>query len=53
MKSLLDVYAESAYKRGKVDIDMSVKQMYSYHHFEALMNGPLMNGGYNKANVSG
>lgn len=49
LKSAIEAYGQSTYARGKTDIDLSVKQMYSYHHWDALMDGPLMKGGYNKA----
>ncbi|KAJ5239817.1 hypothetical protein N7468_004436 [Penicillium chermesinum] len=48
LKSALDSYGQSTYERGKTDIDLSLKQMYSYHHWDTLMEGPLMKSGYKK-----
>ncbi|RHZ50660.1 uncharacterized protein CDV56_102959 [Aspergillus thermomutatus] len=42
----MDGYDESAYTRGKQDIDLSSEQMYAYHHWEEIMTSPLTTGGY-------
>jgi hypothetical protein len=39
----------SAFERGKADIDLSNDQMFAYHHWDSVMNGPLMKDGYRKA----
>lgn len=49
LKSNIDVYDESAFKRGKADIESSNDQMFAYHHWDVVMNGPLMKGGYMKS----
>ncbi|GFF41027.1 hypothetical protein IFM58399_06125 [Aspergillus lentulus] len=46
LKKEMDAYDESAYTRGKQDINLSVEQMYAYHHWEEIMTSPLMKGGY-------
>ncbi|GIC94655.1 uncharacterized protein Aud_001984 [Aspergillus udagawae] len=48
----MDGYDESAYTRGKRDIDLSAKQMYAYHHWEEIMTSPLMKGGYGTSSNS-
>ncbi|KAJ5528148.1 hypothetical protein N7513_012307 [Penicillium frequentans] len=45
LKCSIDVYDESAFKRGKADIELSNDQMFAYHHWDRVMNGPLMKGG--------
>ena len=49
LKCSIDVYDESAFKRGKADIELSNDQMFAYHHWDRVMNGPLMKGGYLKS----
>ncbi|GIJ92636.1 hypothetical protein Asppvi_001914 [Aspergillus pseudoviridinutans] len=46
LQTEIDAYDESAYTRGKRDIDLSAEQMYAYHHWEEIMTSPLMKGGY-------
>ncbi|KAF7183835.1 hypothetical protein CNMCM7691_004257 [Aspergillus felis] len=46
LQTEIDAYDESAYTRGKRDIDLSAEQMYAYHHWEEIMSSPLMKGGY-------
>ncbi|EAW25690.1 FAD-dependent oxidoreductase [Aspergillus fischeri NRRL 181] len=46
LQTEMDAYDESAYTRGKQDINLSVEQMYAYHHWEEIMTSPLMKGGY-------
>ncbi|GIK07571.1 hypothetical protein Aspvir_003237 [Aspergillus viridinutans] len=46
LQTEMDAYDESAYTRGKRDIDLSTEQMYAYHHWEEIMTSPLMKGGY-------
>lgn len=45
----IDTYDRSAFKRGKADINLSNDQMFAYHHWDSVMNGPLMKDGYRKA----
>ncbi|KAJ6006717.1 hypothetical protein N7451_004661 [Penicillium sp. IBT 35674x] len=49
LKCSIGVYDESAFKRGKADIELSNDQMFAYHHWDRVMNGPLMKGGYMKS----
>ena len=49
LKSSIDDYDSSSVTRGKTDIDLSNKQMFAYHHWESVLNGPLMKGGYGKS----
>jgi hypothetical protein len=49
LKASIDAYDESAYRRGKADINLSNDQMYSYHHWDSVMGGPLMKNGYMKS----
>lgn len=49
LKCKIDAYDESAFKRGKADIELSNDQMFAYHHWDSVMNGPLMKGGYLKS----
>ncbi|KAH1751053.1 hypothetical protein KXV22_005690 [Aspergillus fumigatus] len=46
MQTEMDAYDDSAYTRGKRDINLSVEQMHAYHHWEEIMTSPLMKGGY-------
>ncbi|GKZ46144.1 hypothetical protein AbraIFM66951_009044 [Aspergillus brasiliensis] len=48
LESNIKAYDDSAYTRGSMDIKLSNEQMYAYHHWDVVMNGPLMRGGYNK-----
>ncbi|OGM39338.1 hypothetical protein ABOM_012040 [Aspergillus bombycis] len=48
LKSNIKAYDDSTYKRGSMDIKLSNEQMYAYHHWDVVMNGPLMRGGYKK-----
>lgn len=50
LRCSIDVYDGSAFKRGKADIESSNDQMFAYHHWDVVMNGPLMKGGYMKSN---
>ncbi|GFF34351.1 kynurenine 3-monooxygenase [Aspergillus udagawae] len=52
LQTEMDGYDESAYTRGKRDIDLSAKQMYAYHHWEEIMTSPLMKGGYGTSSNS-
>ncbi|OJJ65499.1 hypothetical protein ASPBRDRAFT_201764 [Aspergillus brasiliensis CBS 101740] len=48
LESNISAYDESTYTRGSMDIKLSNEQMYAYHHWDAVMSGPLMRGGYKK-----
>lgn len=48
LESNINAYDESTYTRGSMDIKLSNEQMYAYHHWDAVMSGPLMRGGYKK-----
>lgn len=48
LKTSIDAYDESAYRRGKADIQLSNDQMFAYHHWDSFMHGPLMQNGYLK-----
>ena len=48
LKTSISAYDESAFTRGKADIHSSNDQMFSYHHWDSVMNGPLMRNGYSK-----
>ncbi|PKX88958.1 FAD-dependent oxidoreductase [Aspergillus novofumigatus IBT 16806] len=46
LQTEIDVYDESAYTRGKQDINLSIEQTYAYHHWEEIMTSLLIKGGY-------
>ncbi|CAG8903149.1 unnamed protein product [Penicillium egyptiacum] len=48
LKTNIRAYDESVYRRGKADINLSNDQMFSYHHWDSVMGGPLMRNGYSK-----
>ncbi|KAJ6134202.1 hypothetical protein N7523_000524 [Penicillium sp. IBT 18751x] len=48
LRASISAYDESAFRRGKADIDLSNDQMFAYHHWDSVMNGPLMQNGYSK-----
>lgn len=48
LKTCIDEYDESAYQRGKADIHLSNDQMFAYHHWDSVMNSPLVQRGYSK-----
>lgn len=44
----IHAYDASSYRRGKTDIMLSNEQMYADHHWETIMDSPLVKGGYNQ-----
>jgi len=47
--SAIGDYDKDVFTRGKRDIILSDKQMYAYHHWEALMDSPLLKDGYHQS----
>lgn len=49
LQASIDEYDSSCLMRGKRDIELSNDQMFAYHHWDSVMNGPLMQkNGYMK-----
>lgn len=42
----ITLYDDSAYTRGKRDIEQSAEQMHALHHWEEILNSPLVKNGY-------
>ncbi|KAH8693720.1 hypothetical protein BGW36DRAFT_409362 [Talaromyces proteolyticus] len=49
LQTVIDDYDKSSYTRGKSDIQLSIEQMHAYHHWDEVMDSPLMKNGYGHA----
>jgi hypothetical protein len=49
LSSAVSDYDKDVITRGKRDIMLSDQQEYAYHHWEALMDSPLVKNGFHQS----